>query len=94
MPGAVPEGFHWSQLSCGAGSVLWCIHRTLVRTLLVTLREALRREHDALKRERDAMAEELAALTPEFFEEVEDLRFHHAQAAAQLQQYAERFGPL
>ena len=56
--------------------------------------EALRREHDALKRERDAMAEELAALTPEFFEEVEDLRFHHAQAAAQLQQYAERFGPL
>ena len=35
--------------------------------------EALRREHDALKRERDAMAEELAALTPEFFEEVEDL---------------------
>ena len=40
------------------------------------------------------MAEELAALTPEFFEEVEDLRFHHAQAAAQLQQYAERFGPL
>jgi len=31
------------------------------------------------------MAEELAALTPEFFDEVEDLKFNYAQAQAELE---------
>lgn len=46
---------------------------------------ALHEEHAALQRERDSMAEELAALTPEFFDEVEDLKFNYAQAQAELE---------
>lgn len=44
--------------------------------------------------ENQAMAEELAALTPEFFEEIDRLRTNFEQAQAQLQRYGQRFGML
>ena len=53
------------------------------RTLEESL-EALSEEHAALQRERDSMAEELSAITPEFFDEVEDLKFNYARAQAEL----------
>ncbi|EOD09036.1 hypothetical protein EMIHUDRAFT_452946 [Emiliania huxleyi CCMP1516] len=45
----------------------------------------LHTEHEALRAERNALAEELAALTPEFFDEVEDLKYNYAQAQAELE---------
>jgi len=46
---------------------------------------SLHGEHAALQRERDSMADELAALTPEFFDEVEDLKYNYARAQAELE---------
>ena len=34
---------------------------------------------------RNRMAEELSAITPEFFEEIEDLKFNYARAQSELQ---------
>ena len=56
--------------------------------------EAVAAENAKLRAENEAMATELAALTPAFFEEIEDLKYAHAMAREQLELYASRFGPL
>ena len=40
------------------------------------------------------MAAELAALSPQFFEEVEDLKYAFAQAQQRLEAYERAHGPL
>jgi hypothetical protein len=44
--------------------------------------EAMRRERDALQRSNSALKEELGAFDVDFFEELEDLKWRHAQAIA------------
>ena len=56
--------------------------------------QAAEQENDALRQENREMAEELAALTPEFFDEIDRLRSNYAQAQAQLQRYGQQFGML
>ena len=54
----------------------------------------LQHENEALRQENREMSEELAAITPEFFDEIDRLRASHAQAQAQLQAYGQRYGML
>ena len=54
----------------------------------------LSEENASLRAENEAMAAELGALSPQFFEEIEDLKFHYANARADVERYASQYGPL
>ena len=56
--------------------------------------EALAAENATLRAEKAAMETELSALSPAFFEEIEDLKYAHYVAREQLQRYEQAFGPL
>ena len=59
--------------------------RLFLCSLVWRLHSPCRPSPQALRAERNALAEELAALTPEFFDEVEDLKYNYAQAQAELE---------
>ena len=56
--------------------------------------DELRAEVAALREENSLMAAELGALSPQFFEEVEDMKYALAVAREQLAQYEQAHGPL
>jgi len=56
--------------------------------------EAVSAENVALRQENAAMAAELSALTPQFFEEIEDLKYAHATARDKLAIYEATYGAL
>ena len=56
--------------------------------------EALGAENATLRAENAAMSAELSALTPQFFEEIEDLKYEHAVATEQLRRYQQTYGEL
>ena len=55
---------------------------------------AIASENAALREENAAMAAELSALSPQFFEEIEDLKYAHAVAREALGRYEQAYGPL
>lgn len=54
----------------------------------------LSEENAALRAENSTMAAELAGLSPQFFDEVEDLKYAYAQAREQVERYVNVHGPL
>ena len=56
--------------------------------------EAMASENATLRAENAAMASELSSLSPQFFEEVEDLKYAFATAQQTLERYAREYGPL
>lgn len=59
------------------------------------LRISPEREHRtrrSLKQENDSLREELAAFTPEFWEELEDLKHAHAHASEMCRKYERQLG--
>ena len=56
--------------------------------------EAVASENIALRAENDTMAAELGALSPQFFEEIEDLKYAYAATREQLSRYEQQFGVL
>ena len=56
--------------------------------------EAMANENATLRAENAVMASELAALSPQFFEEVEDLKYAYATAQQLLARYEQSCGGL
>ena len=54
---------------------------------------AVAAENATLRAENAAMTAELSALSPQFFEELEDLKYAYATARQHLDRYERRFGP-
>ena len=62
------------------------------RRVAAIMLEALQGENAALRAENVAMQAELSALSPQFFEEIEDLKYAYATARAQLDRYESLHG--
>ena len=58
------------------------------------LAEALASENATLRAENAAMAQELSALSPQFFEEVEDLKYAYATSQQRLERYETAYGAV
>ena len=51
-------------------------------------------ENAALREQNASLTAELAALSPQFFDEIEDLKYAHATATSKLKRYEAVYGPL
>ena len=54
----------------------------------------MRNENAALRVDNAAMAAELAGFSPQFLDELEELKYAYAAARKRLEQYERTFGPL
>jgi len=74
----------------GLGSATDVKRKALAYDELHSAYESLKRKHDAAQKEIAQLKEELAGIDPQFFEEIEDLKYNYQQAVLLNEEYEKK----